>query len=76
VPPAAATPRIRLAVDTMPSLAPMTEARSHPIRSERWRSSCRMGIFHLFIFQFILANIHSAAKTLIDFFNGKQYYIP
>ena len=31
----AATPRIRLAVDTMPSLAPSTAARSQPIRSER-----------------------------------------
>ena len=37
--PAAATPRTRLAVDTMPSLAPMTAARSHPIRSERCFSS-------------------------------------
>ena len=30
---AAATPRISAAVDTMPSLAPITEARSQP---ERW----------------------------------------
>jgi len=35
-----------------------------------------MGIFHLFFFQLILINVHSAAKTLIDVFNGKQYYIP
>ena len=35
---AAATPRTRLAVDTMPSLAPSTAARSQPIRSVRCRS--------------------------------------
>jgi len=33
---AAATPMIRLAVETMPSLAPNTAARSQPIRSLRW----------------------------------------
>src|SRR5215469_9389416 len=32
---AAATPTIKLAVDRMPSLAPNTAARSHPIRSTR-----------------------------------------
>ncbi len=32
---AAATPMTRLAVDTMPSFAPSTAARSHPIRSLR-----------------------------------------
>ena len=35
---AAATPATRLAVDTMPSLAPSTAARSQPIRLVRWRS--------------------------------------
>src|SRR4051812_16747863 len=40
VPLAAATPMIRLAVDTMPSLAPRTAARSQPIRSVRCRSRC------------------------------------
>jgi len=35
----AATPTSRLAVETMPSLAPSTAARSQPIRSERWRSA-------------------------------------
>ena len=29
-----------LAVETMPSPAPSTPARSHPIRSYRWRSAC------------------------------------
>jgi hypothetical protein len=33
--PAAATPISRLAVDTMPSLAPNTAARSHPMRRLR-----------------------------------------
>jgi len=32
---AAATPTIKLAVERMPSLAPSTAARSHPIRSTR-----------------------------------------
>ena len=35
---AAATPKMRLAVDTMPSFAPMTAARSQPMRSVRCRS--------------------------------------
>jgi hypothetical protein len=35
---AAATPTTRLAVETMPSLAPNTAARSQPMRSVRWRS--------------------------------------
>jgi len=35
---AAATPRIKLAVEMMPSLAPSTAARSQPIRSTRWVS--------------------------------------
>ncbi|KAG1530395.1 hypothetical protein G6F50_017344 [Rhizopus delemar] len=38
---AAATPVIRLAVETMPSLAPSTAARSQPTRSERCSSGCR-----------------------------------
>ena len=37
---AAATPTIRLAVETMPSLAPRTAALSHPTRVTLWRSSC------------------------------------
>ena len=37
----AAIPTIRLAVETMPSLAPSTAARSQPIRSTAWRSVCR-----------------------------------
>jgi hypothetical protein len=40
--PAAATPSTRLAVDTMPSLAPSTAARNQPMRSLRWRSGCLM----------------------------------
>jgi hypothetical protein len=36
--PAAATPAIRLAVETMPSLAPRIAARSHPIRATAWVS--------------------------------------
>ena len=36
---AAATPTMRLAVETMPSLAPSTAALSHPTRVTRWRSS-------------------------------------
>ena len=39
--PAAATPTIRLAVETMPSLAPSTAARSQPMRDTRWFSACR-----------------------------------
>jgi hypothetical protein len=35
---AAATPTSRLAIDTMPSSAPSTAARSHPARPPRWRS--------------------------------------
>ena len=35
---AAATPTIRLAVETMPSLAPSTAALSQPIRATRWFS--------------------------------------
>ena len=38
--PAAATPTIRLAVETMPSLAPSTAARSQPMRSTLWFSPC------------------------------------
>ena len=35
-------PITRLAVETMPSLAPITEARSHPVREDRWVSgACR-----------------------------------
>src|SRR6185437_12174316 len=37
---AAATPTIRLAVETMPSLAPNTAALNHPIRETRWVSPC------------------------------------
>lgn len=37
---AAATPRTRLAVDRMPSSAPRTAARSHPVRCVRWCSMC------------------------------------
>lgn len=33
---AAATPTIKLAVETMPSLAPSTAALNHPMRSTRW----------------------------------------
>src|SRR5690606_16718346 len=39
---AAATPTIRLAVETIPSLAPRTAARSQPIRLTAWRSLCGM----------------------------------
>jgi hypothetical protein len=35
---AAATPTIRLAVETMPSLAPSTAALNHPMRATRWFS--------------------------------------
>src|SRR5664279_2682721 len=38
---AAATRTTRLAVETMPSLAPSTAARNQPIRSVRWRSAWR-----------------------------------
>ena len=41
---AAATPTTRLAVETMPSLAPSTAARSQPMRSVRWRSRCERGM--------------------------------
>src|SRR6185312_17342298 len=37
----AATPSSKLAVETLPSFAPKTAARSHPIRSVRWRSLSR-----------------------------------
>ncbi len=39
LPCAAATPSTRLDVDTMPSLAPSTAARSQPMRPVRCRSS-------------------------------------
>jgi len=35
---AAATPRIKLEVETMPSFAPKTLARSQPTPPKRWRS--------------------------------------
>src|SRR6478672_3582481 len=38
---AAATPTIKLAVETIPSLAPSTAALNHPMRSTRWFSGCR-----------------------------------
>ena len=37
---AAATPTRRLAVEMIPSLAPRTAARSHPMRATRWLSGC------------------------------------
>jgi hypothetical protein len=37
---AAATPTIKLAVETIPSLAPRTAARSQPMRCVRWFSGC------------------------------------
>src|SRR5512143_973418 len=40
--PAAATPMIRLAVDTMPSLAPRTAARNQPMRCVLCISTCLM----------------------------------
>ena len=39
---AAATPTSRLAVETMPSLAPSTAARSQPMREVRCLSMCRI----------------------------------
>ena len=39
---AAATPTMIAAVETMPSLAPSTAARSHPVRWLRCRSGCRI----------------------------------
>ena len=43
---AEATPITRLAVEMIPSFAPRTAARSHPIRVIRWLSgwSCRTGL--------------------------------
>ena len=41
---AAATPTIRLAVETIPSLAPSTAARSQPIRAVAWVSAGFPGI--------------------------------
>ena len=38
--PAPATPTMRHAVDTTPSLAPSTAARSQPARFDRWGSAC------------------------------------
>ena len=38
---AAATPTIKLAVETIPSLAPKTAALSQPMRSTVWYSGCR-----------------------------------
>ena len=42
--PLAATPTTRPAIDTMPSLAPSTAARSQPARAERWCSACQRRI--------------------------------
>ena len=39
---AAATPKLKLAVETMPSLAPRTEARSQPVRWAKWFSKFGM----------------------------------
>jgi hypothetical protein len=41
---AAATPISKLAVETMPSFAPSTAARRHPIRAARCLSRCGPGI--------------------------------
>ena len=38
--PEEATPNTRLAVDTIPSLAPSTDARSQPALPPRWVSRC------------------------------------
>jgi hypothetical protein len=45
--PAAATPNTRLAVDTMPSFAPSTAARSQPIRCVLCVSTCLMDSFYI-----------------------------
>src|SRR5271165_4238523 len=39
----AATPTIRLAIEMMPSLAPSTAARNHPVRPTRWFSGRTRG---------------------------------
>ena len=44
---AAATPRMRHAVEMMPSLAPRTMARKRPIRCAAWRSRCMFLFCHL-----------------------------
>jgi hypothetical protein len=41
---AAATPTIIAATETMPSFAPSTAARSHPVRCPRCRSAARAGL--------------------------------
>jgi hypothetical protein len=43
---AAATPTIKLAVETMPSLAPRTAALSHPMRWARWFSEWVIMLHH------------------------------
>jgi hypothetical protein len=44
--PAAATPKTKLAVETIPSFAPSTAARSHPMRCVLCFSMCLMGTFY------------------------------
>ena len=50
---AAATPRIRLAVETIPSFAPRTAARSHPIRPILCLSICSIE-FILFVMYLLM----------------------
>src|SRR6476659_6554197 len=47
VAPAAATPRIKLAVEIIPSFAPSTAARSQPIRPTRCASLCTRRISYV-----------------------------
>lgn len=57
---AAATPTNRLAMETIPSLAPMTAARSLPIRSVRCSSLCRTS------FSLTAAYVHRGRDVILQ----------
>src|SRR5665213_1688359 len=63
---AAATPTSKLAVETMPSLAPSTAARSQPMRSRRCPSLCVLSRLIGFLGEFIsVAGSYWTARKLI-----------
>src|SRR5215471_3469985 len=63
--PAAATPTTRLAVDRIPSSAPSTAARNHPILSLRCRSAC--------LIQFLFSLLRKLKQQPDQNFGGKPF---
>src|SRR5882672_300234 len=65
--PAAATPTTRLAVDTMPSFAPSTAARSQPMRCVRCLSMCLIKSLLLAFVVFVRApDLHARTLERVD----------